>query len=103
MNNYHAYEPGWFKTSAEELTKLKKYKTFNVDTYEADLSKIKNYFHTSFKFEEEVLDVIGYEIRKTPHKKHKHDHAVLLCVRLKNGDNLAKRHNNSQWLSLDYQ
>lgn len=47
-------------------------------------------------------ELIAYEVRKIPWsmKRSKHDHAKLLILYFENGKILAKRHSNSQFLSL---
>lgn len=101
MKEYWAHFSGWFETNEKEVLKLKRYGHFSMETFSKNLLKLKKYFDGE-KRNHERLEIIDYTIREVPEKKNKYDNAVLLCVKLSNGEFLAKRFHNSQWLSLDY-
>lgn len=101
MKNYQANESGWFDTSIEEITQQSGF-VIDLEAYGDDVAKLKNHFHAGFRVEGELLDIISYIIVDIPSQQNEWDKAVLLCVLLSNGKYMAKRHVNSQWLSLDY-
>ncbi len=98
MNNYDVYNPYWFDTDINEIEKLKDKTTYLPEEYQEDLSKLKNHFR------ETEIDIINFKLKKIPRqmKRNTWDIAVLLCVHLSDGTYKAKRHNNSQWLSIRY-
>lgn len=93
MKEYNAYESGWFKTELTEIKKL--HKTFS--------------WIFSKKFEAENLlrinkqwgkDAVEFTFRKVPYTRNQGDSAKLLIIKNSKGEYWAKRHNNSQWLSI---
>lgn len=97
MKNYWAYSPGFFDTDEKEVLKLKKAWVYTIHKFSLNLLKIQKYFYEKNKF-----TVIDFTIREVPEKRNSHDNAVLLCLKLSNGNFVAKRYHNTQHLTLDY-
>lgn len=94
MKNYDKHSPKWFKTNREEVMALPKQGHFYHALFEENLQAIRTHLKDN--------SIMDYTIRKLPEKKSRFDSAVLLCILKDNGEFMAKRHNNSQWLSLRY-
>ena len=97
MQNYWSQSPAMFETTEEEIKKLKFAWNYELEKFNRNLEKIRHYFWNRQK-----LTVIDFTIRHVPEKRSNWDNAKLLCLKLSNGKFLAKRHNNSQWLFLEF-
>lgn len=100
MKNYWEQTPVLFETNEKEILKLDRaWQCDRLDelALKKNLEKVKHYFK-----QKNFIDVIEMTIRKVPVRRSTFDSAVLICLKLSNGKFFAKRHNNSQWLSLEY-
>jgi hypothetical protein len=100
MKNYNVNSSGWFETNQEEILKAKKYGTFIPYDFKPNLIRLNQRF--TFFDDNNEDHIIDYSIRSVPFKRHPYDNCVLLCVKLKDGRFLAKRHLNNQFITLAY-
>lgn len=92
MNNYLAYEAGYFKVTSEEIKKLQKIPLIK-DNKEDVIHNIK--MRNGYV----VTDYESYEIPKNL-KRSKYDNATLLVIYLVSGEMYAKRFNNNQTINV---
>jgi hypothetical protein len=95
MENYDAYSPNVFMLSPYAVEKLETDKKMNTKFYKTNLMKIKAMFGAS---------LIDFTIKTIPKhlKRNRYDSAMLLAFKDESGQWFAKRHNNSQFLNIEY-
>lgn len=97
MKNYVSFESGTFSISSDELKALPS----PVPLRFTDTVKARGYLNDKYGSSENPIT--HFELRPLPErlKKNNSDSAKILIIYRQNGDLMAKRHNNSQWLRLE--
>lgn len=96
MKNYNVQSPYLFHTTQEEIKSQGIAWGYGKNIFNENLNQIRRVFG------DKGLDVVDFTIRLVPEKRNSYDSAKLLCLKTRSGEYLAKRHNNSQYLYLEY-
>lgn len=91
MQNYDPENIEFFPTNRDEVMKLPKAWAYDISSYKHNMMELRK------RYGNEVED---FTIRQLPFRKNKHDPCRLLVIQIC-GSLFAKRHNNSQYLTLD--
>lgn len=97
MHNYWAYSSGFFNTTWDEVEKLPKAWKDTPEKFKMNIERIVKHFK-----ERNGYDIVDFTVRKLPEKRNNWDNARLLVLKKSDGTLIAKRHNNSQFLSLEF-
>lgn len=91
---YDAYSSAFFS----ELKDVQNWPVIVTDKQDANRAVNLNYMKKHWN-----LEVVSYELRRIPAfaQRNNWDSAKLLVVTTVGGTQYAKRHNNSQWLSIE--
>ena len=94
QQTYDAYSSALF----EHLDDVKAWPVIVTDKQDANREVNINYFKKHLN-----LEVANYELRRIPTHAMRNtwDSAKLLVITTVGGKQYAKRHNNSQWLSIE--